>query len=48
MQRHPLGAEASVIGEVVGEQPGIVRLKTAFGGTRTVDMLVGDPLPRLC
>jgi hydrogenase expression/formation protein HypE len=25
-----------------------VRLKTAFGGTRIVDMLVGDPLPRIC
>jgi hydrogenase expression/formation protein HypE len=37
-----------VIGEVVAEQPGIVRLKTAFGGTRIVDMLVGDPLPRIC
>jgi hydrogenase expression/formation protein HypE len=48
MQGHPLGAEAAVIGEVVAEQPGIVRLKTAFGGTRIVDMLVGDPLPRIC
>jgi hydrogenase expression/formation protein HypE len=25
-----------------------VRLKTAFGGTRIVDLLVGDPLPRIC
>jgi len=48
MRGHPLGAEAAVIGEVVAEQPGIVRLKTAFGGTRIVDMLVGDPLPRIC
>ena len=45
---YPLGAEAAVIGEVVAEQPGIVRLKTAFGGTRIVDLLVGDPLPRIC
>ena len=30
------------------EQPGIVQLKTAFGGTRIVDLLVGDPLPRIC
>ena len=29
-------------------QPGIVQLKTAFGGTRIVDLLVGDPLPRIC
>jgi hydrogenase expression/formation protein HypE len=48
MRGHPLGAEAAVIGSVVAEQPGIVRLKTAFGGTRIVDMLVGDPLPRIC
>jgi hydrogenase expression/formation protein HypE len=48
LRGHPLGAEAAVIGEVVAEQPGIVRLKTAFGGTRIVDLLVGDPLPRIC
>jgi hydrogenase expression/formation protein HypE len=48
LRGHPLGAEAAVIGEVVGDQPGIVRLKTAFGGTRIVDLLVGDPLPRIC
>jgi hydrogenase expression/formation protein HypE len=48
LRGHPLGAEAAVIGEIVAEQPGIVRLKTAFGGTRIVDLLVGDPLPRIC
>ena len=48
MRAHPLGAEAAVIGEVVADQPGIVRLKTAFGGSRIVDLLVGDPLPRIC
>jgi hydrogenase expression/formation protein HypE len=48
MRAHPLGAEAAVIGEVVADQPGLVRLKTAFGGTRIVDLLVGDPLPRIC
>jgi hydrogenase expression/formation protein HypE len=48
LRAHPLGAEAAVIGEVVAGQPGIVRLKTAFGGTRIVDLLVGDPLPRIC
>ena len=30
------------------DPPGLVLLKTAFGGTRIVDMLVGDPLPRIC
>jgi hydrogenase expression/formation protein HypE len=48
MRAHPLGAQASVIGRVRGEQPGIVQIKTAFGGTRIVDLLVGDPLPRIC
>jgi hydrogenase expression/formation protein HypE len=48
MRGHPLGAQAGVIGEITGEQPGLVRLKTAFGGTRIVDLLVGDPLPRIC
>jgi hydrogenase expression/formation protein HypE len=48
LRAHPLGAQAAVIGHVTAEQPGIVRLKTAFGGTRIVDLLVGDPLPRIC
>jgi hydrogenase expression/formation protein HypE len=48
LRAHPLGTEAAVIGAVVSEQPGIVRLKTSFGGTRIVDLLVGDPLPRIC
>jgi hydrogenase expression/formation protein HypE len=48
LRGHPLGREAAVIGRVRGEQPGIVQLKTAFGGTRIVDLLVGDPLPRIC
>jgi hydrogenase expression/formation protein HypE len=48
LRAHPLGEQAAVIGQVVAEQPGIVRLKTAFGGTRIVDLLVGDPLPRIC
>jgi hydrogenase expression/formation protein HypE len=48
MRAHPLGAQAAVIGEVTAEPPGAVLLKTAFGGTRIVDLLVGDPLPRIC
>ena len=48
LRAHPLGAQAAVIGHVSDEQPGIVQLKTAFGGTRIVDLLVGDPLPRIC
>jgi hydrogenase expression/formation protein HypE len=48
LRAHPAGAQAAVIGHVVAEPPGIVQLKTAFGGTRIVDLLVGDPLPRIC
>ncbi len=40
--------EARVIGEITDLHPGIVVLETLFGGTRIVDMLVGDPLPRIC
>ncbi len=45
---HELGAEAKIVGHVREEQPGLVVLETAFGGRRVVDMLVGDPLPRIC
>jgi hydrogenase expression/formation protein HypE len=48
MRAHPLGEQAAIIGHVTAESPGLVRLKTSFGGTRIVDLLVGDPLPRIC
>ncbi|HXS65397.1 MAG TPA: hydrogenase expression/formation protein HypE [Streptosporangiaceae bacterium] len=48
LRAHPLGAEAAVIGQVTAESAGIVQLRTSFGGTRIVDLLVGDPLPRIC
>ncbi|HEY6531285.1 MAG TPA: hydrogenase expression/formation protein HypE [Acidimicrobiales bacterium] len=48
LRAHPLGERAARIGEIVAEPPGIVVLRTTFGGTRIVDMLVGDPLPRIC
>jgi hydrogenase expression/formation protein HypE len=48
LRAHPLGGQAAVIGQVTADPPGIVQLKTAFGGTRIVDLLVGDPLPRIC
>ncbi|MGP0030748.1 MAG: hydrogenase expression/formation protein HypE [Acidimicrobiales bacterium] len=48
MRAHPYGRDAVRIGEIRAEPPGIVVLLTAFGGTRIVDMLVGDPLPRIC
>jgi hydrogenase expression/formation protein HypE len=48
LRGHPLGADAAVIGHVTDDPSGLVLLKTAFGGTRIVDLLVGDPLPRIC
>ncbi len=48
MRKHPLGADARVIGEVWAEPKGLVFLQTEIGGNRVVDMLVGDPLPRIC
>jgi hydrogenase expression/formation protein HypE len=42
------GAEAALIGEVRAEPPGRVLARTGFGGHRMIDMLVGDPLPRIC
>ncbi|MDX1524442.1 MAG: AIR synthase-related protein, partial [Anaerolineae bacterium] len=48
MQAHPLGQQAAIIGEVRAEPPGLVFLQTELGGTRVLDMLVGDPLPRIC
>jgi hydrogenase expression/formation protein HypE len=48
MRSHPLGAAAAVIGVVHDESPGLVTVRTAIGGSRILDMLVGDPLPRIC
>jgi hydrogenase expression/formation protein HypE len=48
MQAHPLGVNAAIIGEVIDEHPGFVTMKTRVGGTRVVDMLSGEQLPRIC
>ncbi len=48
LRSHPLGADAAIIGSITADPPGLVLLNTAFGGTRIVDLLVGDPLPRIC
>jgi hydrogenase expression/formation protein HypE len=42
------GARAAIIGRIKAEPAGMVLLKTRFGGTRVLDMLIGDPLPRIC
>lgn len=48
LRADPLGSEATMIGHVAADPPGLVLLNTAFGGTRIMDLLVGDPLPRIC
>jgi hydrogenase expression/formation protein HypE len=48
MQSHPLGEESAIIGEVTCDHPGFVMMKTRVGGTRVVDMLSGEQLPRIC
>ncbi|MGI9168232.1 MAG: hydrogenase expression/formation protein HypE [Pyrinomonadaceae bacterium] len=48
MRKNVYGAEACIIGMVKEEPQGIVAMKTGFGGTRIVDMLVGEQLPRIC
>jgi hydrogenase expression/formation protein HypE len=48
MLTHPLGKKSAIIGEVVADHPGIVVMKTNIGGTRVVDMLSGEQLPRIC
>ena len=42
------GEEARIIGEVREQPAGAVLVTTLYGGSRIVDMLVGDPLPRIC
>jgi hydrogenase expression/formation protein HypE len=48
LRAHPHGSGGMQVGEIHAEPAGIVVLRTAMGGTRIVDMLVGDPLPRIC
>ncbi|MEU9335579.1 hydrogenase expression/formation protein HypE [Streptomyces sp. NPDC048290] len=48
LRAHPLGAGAAVIGEVVEQHPGMVVARTGLGGTRVVDMPLGEQLPRIC
>jgi hydrogenase expression/formation protein HypE len=48
MRSHPLGRDAAKIGEVVADAHAFVQMQTKFGGSRVVDWLAGDPLPRIC
>lgn len=48
MQAHELGKESVIIGRCVPEHPGMVVARTGLGGTRVVDLPVGEQLPRIC
>ncbi len=48
MKKDLLGKKASIIGEVVSENPGMVTMRTIMGSRRIVDMPVGEQLPRIC
>ncbi|OGF55340.1 MAG: hydrogenase expression/formation protein HypE [Candidatus Fraserbacteria bacterium RBG_16_55_9] len=48
MQSDPLGQDACLIGEVLGEPEGVVMLKSQIGANRILDMLSGEQLPRIC
>jgi hydrogenase expression/formation protein HypE len=48
LRSHPLGREARAIGRAIEDHPGMVTMRTVMGGTRVVDLLPGDQLPRIC
>ncbi|GAT79833.1 hydrogenase [Streptomyces sp. F-3] len=48
MRAHPQGSGAALIGECVADHPGTVVVETGLGGTRVVDLPLGEQLPRIC
>ncbi|GIK78420.1 MAG: hydrogenase expression/formation protein HypE [Actinomycetes bacterium] len=48
LRASPGGERAAVVGEVADDPPGMVLVETPFGGSRVMDLLAGDPLPRIC
>jgi hydrogenase expression/formation protein HypE len=48
LRSQPLGQEAAIVGKLEPGPAGLVVMNTQLGGARIVDMLVGDPLPRIC
>jgi hydrogenase expression/formation protein HypE len=48
MRAHPLGRDASLVGKVVSDHPGMVILRSRVGGERVVTLLSGEQLPRIC
>jgi len=48
MRSHPLGGNAAIIGQVAAESPGLVRVQTAIGTSRVMELPAGELLPRIC
>lgn len=48
MRAHPLGADAAIVGTVIEDAHGFVQMETTLGGSRVVDWLAGEQLPRIC
>ena len=48
MRGHPQGQQSAIIGEVVDDGLHLVQMETRFGGSRIVDWLAGEQLPRIC
>jgi hydrogenase expression/formation protein HypE len=48
MREHPLGKDSVMLGEVVAGHAGMVLMKTGIGGTRVLDVMFGEQLPRIC
>jgi hydrogenase expression/formation protein HypE len=48
MKEDEFGKDSCIIGEVVDDLPGKVFMQTSIGGSRIVDMLTGEQLPRIC
>jgi hydrogenase expression/formation protein HypE len=48
MRSHQSGREAQIIGEVVADHPRMVVMQTGIGGTRIIDLMIGEQLPRIC
>lgn len=48
MRSHRDGKDARIVGRVVADHPGMVLMRTGIGGTRVLDLLAGEQLPRIC
>jgi len=48
MRDHPKGQDASIIGEVIEDEHNFIQMETSFGGSRIVDWIAGEQLPRIC